>query len=804
MAINLPSQPTLFVGREDELAAMRNLLGTPACRLLTLTGPGGIGKTRLATEAARLLHDFSAPGNGDGGGERIVFVSLQPLTRSDFIVPTIAETLRFTFYGEGDPRSQLLHYLRGQRLLLLLDNFEHLLDGVGLLPEILEHAPGVKLLVTSRERLRLHEEWVFEVPGLSFPDDGQVAVPGHHTAIQLFAQSATRAGYVPQEADAPAIARICQVVEGIPLAIELAAAWVRVMPCAEIAHEVERSLDILTTTTRNVPEKHRSMRAAFQRSWDLLTGAEQAVFRKLSVFRGGFTREGAEQVAGASLAILASLVDKSLLRMEASGRYDLHELLRQYAADKLRDAGEQDIALQQHYDYCLQLAEGAEAHAFGREQVAWFDHLEAEMDNLRAALAWSEKDVAGLRLAGTLGWFLSERTHWREGFDWLERMLAANPDAPASLRAKALHNAGALAGHGGDTGRARPCLEQALALAQAAGDAWNTAWSLAHLGIYGGYELDQAAATVDESLALFRALGDSMGLSHALIRRSWSARQQGDYTYVCALVDEADSLAREAGDKIIMGWAALELGLLFRFYRDLRQARIHFANSLSLFREANFPNGSIRALFWLADVEQSLGNTPGVQLLMDEALILLREVEPDNAFLRLILGILSDFARMHKEFKRAATLFGAENSSYLLQFKARRSAYDENSLASYKAELVAELGEAAFAEAWAVGYAMTREQAIAYALQWGTAGQAAAVETSPPNLLTGRELEILQLSADGLNSREIAERLVLSVGTVRWYLKQIYSKLDAHSRSQAIAHARSLGLLSQGGWPLPQ
>ena len=188
------------------------------------------------------------------------------------------------------------------------------------------------------------------------------------------------------------------------------------------------------------------MRAAFERSWELLTDEEQAVFRKLSVFRGGFTREGAEQVAGATLAILASLVDKSLVQVDASGRYDLHELLRQYAADKLLDAGEENTTVQRHGDYFLQLAEGAEAHAFGREQVAWFDRLEVEFDNLRVALARLVEDETGLRLAAALGWFFSERSHWNEGLDWLERMLAANPDAPASLRAKALHSAGALAG----------------------------------------------------------------------------------------------------------------------------------------------------------------------------------------------------------------------------------------------------------------------------------------------------------------------------------------------------------------------
>jgi tetratricopeptide (TPR) repeat protein len=337
------------------------------------------------------------------------------------------------------------------------------------------------------------------------------------------------------------------MVEGIPLAVELAAAWVRVMSCADIAREVQRSLDILATTTRNMPEKHRSMRAAFERSWESLTGDEQAAFRKLSVFRGGFTREGAEQVAGATLGILASLVDKSLVQVDSSRRYNLHELLRQYAADKLQDVGEADTTIQTHCDYFLWLAEETEAHNFGREQIAWFDRLEADMDNLRAVLAWSAETETGLRLAVASLWFLNERTHWREGLEWMEQTLAANPDAPDSLRAKALHSVGALAFQAGYFRQARAYLEQALALARAANDRWNIAWSLSWLGlvVLQGNAFDQSAAVLDESLALFRELEDPMGITHTLIRRSWDAGGQGDYPYTHLLLEEAGMLARD-------------------------------------------------------------------------------------------------------------------------------------------------------------------------------------------------------------------------------------------------------------------
>jgi predicted ATPase/DNA-binding NarL/FixJ family response regulator len=789
---NLPSQSTLFIGRKDELTKIEHLLANPTCRLLTLVGPGGIGKTRLALEAAGLQADASENG--------VYFIALQPLTSPDFIVPTIADALNMTLYGQGDPKTQLLHYLSEKRLLLLLDNFEYLLDGADLLSEILAHAPDVKILVTSRERLHLREEWLFEVGGLSFPQKGHDTAADDYSAVRLFMQSASRAGYTPTESDMPSIAHICRLVGGMPLALELAAAWVRAVPCSEIAREIENSLDILTATTRNMPEAHRSMRAAFERSWNLLTDMERAVFSKLSVFRGGCTREGAEKVAGATLPILASLVDKSLLQVNASGRYDLHELLRQYAADKLLDANEEHIAIQRHNDFFLRLAEGAEAHSFGREQIAWFDHLQAEMDNIRAALMRSLEDELGLRLAASLGWFFNERTYWQEGLDWLDRTLQANPDAPVPLRAKALTFAGALVYQPGGVPGAGTYLEKALALARATGDHSSIAWALSWLALLeGGTDLALAASHLDESLALFRERQDFMGVTHTLIRRSWIARGQGDGDYERLLLEEAGNLAREAEDAICSGWVFLGLGhLSLRQHNDLAQARIHYENSLSFFRQAHFPNGYIRSMIFLAEVEQSIGNSARAQTLRDELWLAMREIEPDGPFLRLSLSLLAYQANRQGQFERTAILFGAVGSLILVRDVIQATAVgliDE----SVVTDLKAQLGEAAFAQAWAVGNAMTREQAIAYAVEARNTLQdlssgAKTVSASP--LLTEREIEILQLSADGLNSREIADRLVLSVGTIRWYLKQIYSKLDAHSRSQAIANARSLGLLS--------
>jgi predicted ATPase len=322
---NLPAQRTSFIGRADEIADLTALLDDPECSLLTLVGPGGIGKTRLAIEVARQkIDDFR-----DG----VYFVPLAPVADVENVPLAVLESLSYQFQqGSHGARQDVLSLLSEKHLLLVMDNFEHLLDGAGLITDILNTAPAVKILVTSREALNLQEEWVRTLTGVSYPTDGSLDRLEDYCAVQLFLDRARRMrGHFSIEADPANIARICALTEGMPLALELAAGWLNTLTPADIVTEIEHNLDILSTRSRDVAERHRSMRAVFCHSWCLLSPEEKTVFQRLSLFRGGFTREAAAEVASASLDVLAALVAKSLLTLSATGRYTIHELLRQYA-----------------------------------------------------------------------------------------------------------------------------------------------------------------------------------------------------------------------------------------------------------------------------------------------------------------------------------------------------------------------------------------------------------------------------------------------------------------------------------------
>jgi predicted ATPase/DNA-binding XRE family transcriptional regulator len=425
--INLPAVPTPFIGRQREVEQLSQLLHDPQCRLLTLVGPGGIGKTRLAIETASQVQDAFPDG--------VYFVSLASTSSAHFIVPLIADAVGFAFESSdrADPKTQLFSFLREKQLLLLTDNLEQLLTepGIELLAELLANAPQVRLLATSRESLGLQDEWVFEIYGLPVPVSIYAEGIALDTSVELFLQRARRAhvGFNLTPENYPAIVHVCQLVEGNPLGIELAAAWARTLSCDEIEQEIERGMDFLSIPARDTPARHRSMRAVFDHSWKLLTEEEQGVLARLSTFRGGIRREAAEAVADATLSVLSTLVMKSLIRRSSAGRYDLHELLQQFASERLAERPEERSAIQAYHGrYYLMYFSQADGRLRSSAQLEVLAELTAEMDNFRAAWDWAvihgefaliEQTMRTFfRLYDTRGWF-------QEGLDALDRAINA-------------------------------------------------------------------------------------------------------------------------------------------------------------------------------------------------------------------------------------------------------------------------------------------------------------------------------------------------------------------------------------------
>jgi predicted ATPase len=384
----LPTSTTDLVGREHDLLKLIEIIESPSCRLLTLVGSGGIGKTRLATQIATDVRGMFADG--------VYFTTIASADATPTLIPSIANTLNLTLSGQKDPLKQLLDHLRHtkRQVLLVLDGFEHVLrdkNGANLIGELLAGAPGVTFLITSLEPLGLSGERVFHVEGMSYPHEKScisLQMAERYSAVQLFCSCARRVqpDFVLSEIELPHVVRICQLVGGMPLGIEMAAAWVRTLSCAEIVAEITSSLDFLSTSLHDVPERHRSMRAVLEQSWNLLTHQERSALCKLSVFRGGFEREAAQQIADASLSILSALADKSLVHRKEARRYELHELVAQFGYDKLRESGEIEQTRARHAQYYLQLAEQAKSQLNGSERVQWLAWLENERDNIQAAL----------------------------------------------------------------------------------------------------------------------------------------------------------------------------------------------------------------------------------------------------------------------------------------------------------------------------------------------------------------------------------------------------------------------------------
>jgi predicted ATPase/DNA-binding SARP family transcriptional activator len=597
---NLPTHLTPFINREGELAELAQLLDNPTCRLLTLLGPGGIGKSRLAIRAARQAAARVATNLAFTNG--IFLILLAGVSAVDFLIPAIAEALNFAFHGPEDPQIQLLNYLREKEMLLVLDSFEHLLAGARFLVEILTKAPGVKLLVTSRERLNLHGEWLYEVRGLAVPETQNAARLEEYSAAQLFLQSARRVqrDFALSAEKNPSVVRLCQLVEGLPLGLELAASWVRLLSCEDIVQELGRSLGFLTTSLQNVPARHRSIRAVFDHSWDLLSVEERSVFRRLSVFQGGFRREAAERVAGASLPLLAALVDKSLLHWRAEGRYELHELLRQYAAENLAEIPEEKEATQdRHGLYYLEFLRQQESRLKSSQQQQAMAEIRAEVDNVR--LAW-QRAVAHKR-AREMGQAATSLRLFYDAQNWYY-------EAEAIFRQAA----------------------QALARGEGLEEEWERdiawgqvlaqqGWFLLRLGLMG-----KAKELFQQSLTLLRRFGAKAELADTFQNLSMVAWVVGDYIEAKSLLRESLMIFREQESLWGIALCLASLGMVAQSLGNYGEAKHLMQQGLEIFKEIGDLRLTALALSYLSPVAYMLGEYTAAKKWLQESLTLSREI----------------------------------------------------------------------------------------------------------------------------------------------------------------------------------
>ncbi len=738
---NWPPRPTALVGRESELASLERLLRDPLCRLLTLIGPGGVGKTRLAVEVAEQAQALFTDG--------IWFVPLAPVASPAAVMAAVADALAFAPRGQVGLQEQLFSHLAGKQALLVLDNLEHLLEAAPLFVEILAHAPNVKLLATSRERLNLHSEWVFVTEGLPTPPPDQLDRAREYDAIRLFEQSARRTNAVFSLADddIPAVVQVCEMVDGMPLGIELAAAWTPLLSCREVAQEIEHGLDFLSSTLRDLPERQRSLRAVFDHSWRLLAEDERAVLARLAIFRGGFEPDAAEMVAGASLPALLILASKSLIRRTESGRCDLHEVVRQYAFAHLSQTPEHAATCDRHSRFYLARLNGLEPVLHSQAQRQVLRGLMKEIDNLRAAWGWAvtrglfDAIAPAVRAFGCLfelaGW-LDEGVKLLEAAiqsvggeieDPLRRRLVGEALAQqALLLMRRGRFASSLARSGeslavlcplndtstlvrpllfrsiilhmaGDLDQSQATGEEALAYSRLAGDRWGQVYAdflLGHVTRLRG-DVQDGYERMRRSVSDWRPFGDPHSLALALNFFSTAAIRVGRYTEAEACLQESFHLCQEMGDRWGMGTALRFLGAAALAQGDAQQAQTLLRRSLETHRGIVTGWDIACSKIYLADATRVAGDREEAQRLLLDALKEAQAAHTDAMALEALAALAELYRPDATEQSAGLVAFVLQHPASLFETRLRAGCLWEALAAGLSPE------QLAAAQAWAAG-----------------------------------------------------------------------------------------------------
>jgi predicted ATPase/DNA-binding SARP family transcriptional activator/DNA-binding CsgD family transcriptional regulator len=758
---NLPHMLSSFVGRRRAVETVRRLLGR--ARLVTLTGPGGIGKTRLAVAVAAVAQ----PRYPDG----VWWVELAALTDPRLLPQEVARALDVQSEAARPIESTLADFLRSRRALLLLDNCEHLLEAcAALVNRLLQAAPALHVLATSRQPLGVVGEQAWPVLPLALPP-ARATPPLDElrstAAVQLFVEraSSVQPSFALAEDNAAAVTRICQRLDGLPLAIELAAACTTTLTAAQIAARLDDRFRLLRNGSRTALPRHQTLQAALDWSYALLAEGERVLLQRVAVFAGGFTLEAAEIVCASDalpqemvLPLLTRLVDKSLLIADTRGaraRYRLLETIREYALLQLATHDDPAHWRTRHAAWCLALAEEAEPALFGPQQLGWLDQLDQENDNLRAALGWYRSDgdaEDGRRLAAALWWFWQVRGHVHEGSDWLEALLARDSGAATPARAKALVGAGVLLWRRGETVRAVALETESLALARRLGDPQATALALHYLGIY-SYERgdrEQAAVLLTEAVALWRAAGPPWRLAASLARLAVVVDESGDSSRAAELLDEALALHQQLGHQWGLARTWLHRGKLAREAGNPAHATTALQESLALFRALGDQWGVVYALVELGELAWASGDLARASELLDEALAPEHQVAYRWGRAR-ALRLQAALARQHGDDANAARLL-EESLACCLELGDRPGA------AAARGALAA----------LATDHAQGWEQ------------------------LTRREREVTTLLARGLTDRQIAAALHLALRTAETHVWHSMRKLGCTSRTQVAALVRSL------------
>ncbi|HMQ31401.1 MAG TPA: tetratricopeptide repeat protein [Chloroflexaceae bacterium] len=813
----LPTPLTPLVGREASLAGLIAQLRDPECRLVTICGLGGIGKSRLALQAARELSGDEVFPDGVCYASLESVMPREPL--AEVLSTTIAAALGLTVRGPEAAGAQLIGYLGERQLLLVLDRIEHLVAAAPALANLLQEVSGLTVLATSRERLNLRGEQVILLDGLAYPPaaPGAGRPPESYPAVQLFAEVARAVSpdFALGPANAEATARICRLVDGLPLAIELAARWTPILACAEIADEIAQNLDFLTDDTRQASEQHRSLRAVFQHSWSLLTPPEQQALGRLSVFHGSFTRNAADAVAGAGLPMLAALVNKSLVRrvsgeMGAAARYELPGPLRQYAAEQLAAAGEEAATADRHASHFLGLLAASVGDLRGPAQLEVLAALGAEIDQLRAA--WHHASARGDH--GALGAAAPALFHVYDMLSWFQegasafaaasRAMAPRRDEPgvAAAYSAVLAREGWFTFHLGRQRDARALLELSLAVQEANGLSAAMGFGLSYLAAVCAYlgDAESARAYGERGLALARAGGDAYAEAVASNILGQIAYDRGDYPTARAASDQSLAIEQRIGNRWSMSFSLTNLGKVAYAQGDYEAARRLFAQSLDLRIAIGDIRGAAISHHRLGDTAVALGDQEAARSHYSQSLALFRGIGNrwGQAAVQIALGQL-------------AIAQGRPGEAVPLLQEALGLAMETGSgpqvaaVAALCAPLVRP-HDAAWAgqlEALAADPGAGAEAAqrlAARLLTWHYrppapgAGRDGAGRASYPGGLTAREVEVLRLVAQGLTDAQVADELVLSRRTVSTHLTSIYGKLGINSRSAATRFALEQGL----------